>query len=167
MNTTGAFGRSARFGIATLALLLVEATGAWALSWNSSSQPLTVTGYGSTGEGYGTWFISTGSDGTRYRATSYMRINNADDHEVYSHIRNWTSAGFCYAPEFLSCTVDYSVYNSMQSGRHDYSFYVGRSSSAPLHGAAEYHRAEVKMRLDIPWRSDPSSTATWTNGIDY
>jgi hypothetical protein len=55
-----------------LGLVMLSGASAYALNRNSLSSPLTVTGYGSTGKGYGSWTVSTGSDGTRSRLSATL-----------------------------------------------------------------------------------------------
>lgn len=86
-----------------------------AVTWNSSSNPLTVTGYSSTGKGYGTWTVSTSSDGTRYRTGANLWMHNADNHKVYAQTSNYANAGLCVAPQYTSCSQSYYYYNSSET----------------------------------------------------
>lgn len=108
-----------RMTIRTLmASLLVTgglASSAAAVTWNSSSNPLTVTGYSSTGKGYGTWTVSTSSDGTRYRTGANLWMHNADNHKVYAQTSNYANAGLCVAPQYTSCSQSYYYYNSSET----------------------------------------------------
>ena len=98
-------GRVVRGGAASfLAMMAMAPAADAAVNWMSSSNPLVVTGYGSTGEGYGTWQVSTGSNGTRFHTSVTQRIDDADNHKVWAQIENWTNAGSCFQPDYTSCT---------------------------------------------------------------
>ena len=150
-----------------VALALLMSTTAEAVPWNSSSNPLTVTGYGSTGEGYGSFYISTGSSGTRYKFRVRQRIDNADNHQVYANLEYWSNTGICLAPAFFSCNAPYQKHATDVTDRTTKSSYVTLYESAPIDPYASFHRGRVRMRLDIPWRFDPASGWTVTEGIQY
>jgi len=138
------------------------------VTWNSRSEPLTVRGYGSTGEGYGSFYISTRRDGTRYRFSVIQRIQRADDeHAVYANVEYWSNTGICFSPPWLSCNVPYQRHATDVTSRYTKSTWKSFYESAPIDAYANYHRGKVRMRLDIPWRWDPASAWTVTNGIEY
>lgn len=160
-------GRLAHIAVMTLVMMALTTSASFALTWNSSTSPLTVTGYGSTGKGYGSWTISTGTDGTRFRTSAKQWINNADNHAVYVDTENWTTAGSCIQPDYTSCKQDYYLYNYSKTGQTTQKSWVSKSSSASVDPRASYGRARVRVKLSVPWRTDPSSGATITKGIKY
>lgn len=169
MNQSSAISRVAR-RVVGITLLMVAGFGgsAYALTWNSSASPLTVSGYGSTGKGYGTWTISTGTDGTKYRTGANLFYTNADDHKVYTSTDNYTNAGICFAPDYTSCQQAYYYYNSSETSHvNTPGSWVYRSSSAGVAPTGDYHRGYIRVKIDVPWRSDPSSGASITKGINY
>lgn len=72
-----------------------------------------------------------------------------------------------FAPTYLSCTASYYNYNSSTTSKHDKSTWQYRTASAPVNPTADYARAGINVRIDIPWRSDISSGTTFTNGVNY
>jgi hypothetical protein len=161
------YERSVRIVAMALAMMAMTTTASFALNWNSSTTPLTVTGYGSTGKAYGSWTISTGTDGTRFRTSANQWINNADNRAVYVVTENWTTAGSCLQPDYTSCKQDYYYYNSSKTGQTTQKSWVNKKSSASVDPRASYGRAYVRVKLSVPWRTDPSSGATVTKGIKY
>ncbi len=153
-----------------LVLLLsgVAAPAASAVGWNSAGSPLKVTGYGSTVEGYGSWYVSTGSSGTIFKTTTYQRVAvQGDNHKVHADIQNWTNAGICYAPQYTSCTAAYYYYNGDSTESTIKSKWVRDYEEAPVNPSADYGKGRIRMRIDVPWRTDPASGWTLTNGVSY
>lgn len=81
-----------------LGLIMLSGVSAYAVSWNTSRKPLTVSGYGSVGDGFGSWTVSSDKDGTRSRLTASLWYKNADNHTVYAKLETWVNAGVCAAP---------------------------------------------------------------------
>lgn len=174
MNTNGGtrhdrLSSLARRTAAVAVLILMGySSSALALSWNSAATPLTVTGYGSTGKGHGTWTISTGTDGTRYRTSASLYLINADNHKVYAKTSNYSNSGVCFAPDYTSCQQSFYLHNTSETTHYNVAkTWKTFSSSAAVNGTADYHRAAINVKLDVPWKADPSSGATWTTGIKY
>lgn len=146
-----------------------------AQSWASSSSPLKVTGYGSTGVGYGTWTVSSGSDGTRSRATAHLAYYNADNHKVFYKLLTYVNAGYCYTPQYLTCDVKYYSYGDNDSNHYNtgsskvgsWTWITANSVTSTLPGNADYARGGLITKLDIPVRTDSSSSTWWTNGAAY
>jgi len=138
-----------------------------AVWWNSSGSPLTVTGYGSTGKGYGKLAVTSGGSGTVYSATTYQKISNADNHKVYAQLTYYSNSGVCFAPSFAQCTSQYYVHASDNTEATSSSSYVTDYESAPIDGYASYHRLRARMILAIPYRPDPGSGYSWTPGLEY
>jgi hypothetical protein len=152
---------------AAVALVGVGAS-AQALTWNSKSSPLTVTGYGSTGWGYGTWKASTSTDGTRSRLAATLKYSNADNHKVFAKLNTWVNAGVCITAGYLDCTASYYPYWSADTPRHNVAgVWKTMYASTQLDPGADYARGVIQVKLDIPWRGDPGSGYTFTNGMKY
>lgn len=147
--------------------LLGFVAAAYAVDWNSSGSPLTVTGYGSTGKGYGQYYVSTASDGTKYRCSARVWLNNADNHKVHTSTDNYVNAGVCLAPKYLSCTQKYYYYSNMQSSHINAVAWTEAPLKAPVTATADYARGYIQVKLDVPWRSDPESGYSLTNGVPY
>ncbi len=136
--------------------------------WNSATSPLTVTGYGSTGRAYGGWRLYTGTDGTRAYTDANMKVNNAANHRVYVQSQTWLNAGLCVSPQYTSCSSSYYYHATATSNRissSSWTWHYGFSTG--LDGSADFARAAIRARLDIPWRTDPSAGPTYTNGSKY
>ena len=163
--------RLAAVALAVPAIVVATAGAGFALgevrTWNSSGTPLKVTGYGSTGYGYGTWRASTASDGTRSRLSANLRINNADNHAVFAKLTTQTNAGYCAAPEYVSCTAQYFTYDDSDTSRYSGSSYKAHNTSTGLNSSGNYARGLVTVKLDIPWRDDPSSGTSYTQPEPY
>ena len=70
------------------------AAGAAAVAYATKSSPQVARGYGSTGKTFGDWSASKGTrtavskiSGARYK------LNNADDHKVYVHLKSIAAIG--------------------------------------------------------------------------
>ena len=137
------------------------------MNWNSSSAPLRVFGYGSNGWGFGDWTVSTGGDGTRSRLMAQQRIDNADNHTVFVTFETWVNAGFCFAPQYTNCSQPYYFFESGSTSRVNSSSWRQRWATTGVSPAADKARAYVRVKLDVPWRMDPSSNPTITNGRTY
>ena len=143
-----------------------------ALTWNSSGTPLTVSGYGSTAKGYGTWLISTGTDGTRSRLTANLKITNADDHAAYAKLETMVNAGACFSGSYLNCSSPYYSWafaktSGVTTATGATSVWVSKSTSTNLSPYGNYARALVFVALDIPYLPDAISQPTLTNGLPY
>ncbi len=168
---TRAAARLAAVVLASGALVAATSGAAYALgevrAWNSPSAPLMVSGYGSAGYGYGTWKASTGSDGTRSRLSANLRIRNTDNHMVFAKLTTQTNAGYCFQPEYTSCSASYFTYASSTTGRYAGSTYKSFGASTGVNASGNYVRGLVNVQLDIPWRDDPSSGTTYTQPEAY
>ncbi|MEU3162594.1 hypothetical protein ABZ753_35250 [Streptomyces griseoincarnatus] len=160
-------------GASVIAVIAVGAvpTTAQALNavrtWNASSNPLKVTGYGSTGYAYGTWKVYNSSNGTRSLASTYSKLSNADDHKVYVELETQVNASYCVqASKYMSCTQKYWDHDSDETDHHSSRSYTYKSASTGVSGSADYARGKVRARLDIPWRSDPATGWSYTDGGD-
>ncbi|SNT06803.1 hypothetical protein SAMN06309944_1943 [Micrococcales bacterium KH10] len=136
--------------------------------WNSASTPLTVTGFGSTGYGYGNWTVSTSTDGTKSRLGATMKYKNADNHKVYAKLETLVNAGTCLSSDYTSCTQKYYSHDWNNSGKIDKAnkWFTKRATTG-VPGIADYARASINVKLDIPWRADPTSGTTHTKGVKY
>lgn len=155
------------FLLIVLLLMVVSASSAVALTWNSSGSPLTVTGYGSTGRAYGTWGVTNGTSGTKFTTVSQQKVANADNHTVYVTTENWVNAGLCFSPDYTSCQQAYYYYNGSSTAHTNSASYVQRTSTASVAPSADFGRGYLRVKLDVPWRVDPSSGATVTKGVKY
>lgn len=136
--------------------------------WNSRSAPLTVTGYGSVGRGYGYLEIRHTSSGTMYRARTFQKIWRADiNHRVYARLVYFSNSGICFAPSFAQCRSSWFVHTSDKTEPTKYAGYASDWEYAPIDGYANFHRLRARIVLAIPWRPDPSSGYAYTNGIEW
>lgn len=135
--------------------------------WNTQSNPLKVTGKGSTGYAYGKWKVANTSNGTRSIVMSYSKLNNADDHEVYVELETQVNAGYCVqASKYMSCTKKYWNHDSVETKHHDNRSYTYKSASTGVSDDADYARGKVRARLDIPYRPDAETGWSFTDGGD-
>jgi hypothetical protein len=155
--------------VAAAAILMVTATASYALvvrSWNSASDPLTVHAYGTYAWSYGTWDVSTHSDGTRSRLHAYQSTGSAS-HKVYETLKTYVNAGYCVTPKYTSCSQQYYYYDR-NTTQHTSSYaWVYEGTSTGLTATADYARGNISTRMDVPWRTDPSSGDTYTEGVQY
>ena len=125
MNTRNTPFRSAFVIVALLTVGAVLApTALGSVWWNSSSNPLIVSGYDSTGRGYGNLDITTGGSGTLYSTKTYQRIMNADNHQVYARLTYFSNSGICFAPSFAQCTSQYYIHASDETEHTSNASYV-------------------------------------------
>lgn len=171
--------RSAARRIATIALAIIAggvlAVGASSVAqakgeyhyWNSSGNPLSVTGYGSTAKAYGQWRIADGSGGTRSFHDSYTWYSNADNHKKYSAMETWVNAGICYSPDYTSCTASYYYFAYDETSHSNVTSWEWLYADTGVSGSADYARDAAYVCLDIPLQPDPCSGPTYTTGSDY
>jgi len=163
--------RAAGVGLLAAGFVILTAPAGWAIdtlrSWNSSTTPLTASGYGSTGYGYGQWKVSTGTDGTKSRLYANIKLNNADNHTVYAKLKTQSNAGSCFAPDYTSCVATWYHYASSDSSHYNGSVYKQYVTRTDVNPSGDYARAIVNVCLDIPWRSDIYSGDSYTKGDWY
>ncbi|MEU2119476.1 hypothetical protein ABZ567_28390 [Streptomyces sp. NPDC016459] len=135
--------------------------------WNGSNAPLEVSGFGSKGYAYGTWKVHNSSNGTRSRVMSYTRLKNADDHKVYVQLGTEVNAGYCVqASKYMTCTKKYWDHANAETAHHNSSSYVYKTASTGVDDEADYARGKVRAGLDVPWRPDPLTGWSYTDGGD-
>lgn len=149
--------RSGLIGFLVALVVAVPAGADGLRSWASSSYPIVVTGYGSSGWGYGT-FSETGG---RMTLTATTRINDADNHEVYAHGRTQHSKGPCTAPNYTSCPSDpYKLGPAIVTPTNNSAVWRSHSNYGYPDAYSKYIRAnQVFVKLDIPLLPDPQSSA--------
>lgn len=160
------------YGLLLAAALIVGgATAAHAkneyLYWNSSSNQLSVSGYSSTGYAYGQWRVTDGSNGTRAYGDAKVRISNALNHKVFAKFYTYVNAGYCATTPYLSCTQQYFYYADADSSHTASTTAVWVYANTAVPGTANYARAGVEVKLDIPNHVDPASGQSYTNGTRY
>lgn len=158
--------RTAAASALAVAIVFGSAGSANALKWNHGD-PLEAKGYGSYGWGYGNWKVNTQSDGTRSRLGANVSISNADNHKVFAKLATHVNAGYCVSPQFVTCSSEYYLWAEADTARHDGYSWAYKTSSTSLPGNADYTRAGIQVRLDIPSRPDIGSGWTWTKGKQY
>jgi len=155
---------------ALLALLLAVAVVpvVYAVTWNSKAEPLRVTGYGSIGDGYGTFTVSTRSDGTRFRVHSEQKLTyNADNHKVWTQVLYQTNDGWCFQPPHTACSTPIHDWRWGRTAATNSPDWADGDTSTGAHLNADRARALIRMRLAIPWRPDPASGWTITDAVNY
>lgn len=157
--------------LSSVGLLAGSAGSALALGevrrWNSAQQPLTVTGYRSTGQGHGTWKVSVGSDGTRSRLSAQLRLRNSDNHRVFAHLTTQTDAGYCHTGGQGDCQFSWADHASATTQRHAGSAWKPFTTSTGVNPDGQWARARVRVQIDVPWRKDPASNAVYTARSSY
>ncbi len=140
--------------------------------WNSKSVPLTVYASGSAqAMGYGDWTIATTTKGTQSRAGGYLKDPHPTDGDpVYFRLNTMTNSGYCYQPQYTSCTVSWYDYAHDGGGEYwsssswsttKYIAYTGVSSSG------SYARAAMQVAEEHNNLPDIFSGKSYTNGIKY
>jgi len=155
---------------ALLVLLLAVAVVpvVYAVTWNSEATPLRVTGYGSIGDGYGTFTVDAGADGTRFRVSSEQKLTyNADNHKVWTQVRYQTNETVCIQIPWTSCSRPFSHWRWGSTEATPWGWFVLRKHDTSPNHDADRARALIRMRLHIPWRPDPASGWTYAGPIDY
>jgi hypothetical protein len=135
--------------------------------WNSSTNPLVVTGYGSWAKAYGQWRVADGSSGTRSWLDARVWYYNADNHKKYSKFETWVNAGICVAPQYTSCTAAYYYYAGAQTPHSNVAAAQWLYANTGVSPSGNYARARVWVCLDVPLRSDPCAGPTYTAGTAY
>lgn len=136
--------------------------------WNSKSQPLTATGYGSVGKGYGSWSVTTSSDGTRSRLSAYLYYKNADNHKVFAGLVTYVNSGVCVSGDLLTCTQKYFYWDASDTPKYNVAnTWAQKKTTTSVDPLSDYARAGIRVKLDIPVRPDISSGETLTKGLKY
>lgn len=166
---------------AVAALVAVAAGGALAVAagsaaqakgeykyWNSSSNLLVVTGYGSTAKAYGQWRVADSSNGTRSFLDSNTWYANADNHKKYAYFETWVNSGYCIQPNYTSCSVAYYAYASAETAHSNNGNWEWLYANTDIPANASYAKAGIiRVCLDVPFRTDPCSGGASTTGTEY
>jgi hypothetical protein len=151
-----------------------------AVSWNSKSKPLTVSGYSSTGYGYGSFEVSTKSDGTKARGYNFVVILNPLDHKVF--VKQWTYVNAPSTTGNSSCanvkdggacstatkTTPFSLLSGVSESKHKKdTTWVSADTAMKAPGTSDLARGEFEVVLDIPYRFDVHSGQSLTVPIKY
>ncbi|WP_353647662.1 hypothetical protein ABLG96_12220 [Nakamurella sp. A5-74] len=166
------WNKAAALAAVVVAFSVVSAPQAFAkgefIEWNSRANPLTVSGYGSTGYSYGRFRVADSSAGTRAFDDGWVKLSNADNHRVYITQATLVNSGSCIAPSFLSCTQQYYVQDRAESPHDNRTgAWLSAKSSTGVDDVADYARGAMRTCLDIPLRTDPCSGQTLTAGTQY
>ena len=135
--------------------------------WNSSSNPLVVTGYGSTAKAYGQWRVADSSGGTRSFLDSNTWYSNADNHKKYATLDTYVNSGYCIQPNYTSCSVAYYWYAYDETSHSNSTSWTWLYADTDIPIEASYAKALVHVCLDIPLRPDPCSGGAATTGTEY
>jgi len=92
---------------------------------------------------------------------------NAENHKVYARITYQTDAGSCATTPTTTCSQPFYYWATDYTEHTNHGDYLSRWESAPVHPNGSEGRILVRMRLDIPWRSDPQSGLTVSGSVDY
>ena len=136
-------------------------------TWNSASNPLVASGYGSKAYGYGQWRVADGSSGTRSYFDARVKYSNADNHTKYGKFTTQTNAGICVAPEYTSCTASYYSWASAATAHSNVAGYQWLYANTSLNSSGNYARALAYVCLDIPLRTDVCTGPTYTGVTSY
>ncbi|MFF3604369.1 hypothetical protein [Streptomyces sp. NPDC002463] len=98
---------------------------------------------------------------------SYSKLTNADDHRVYVELGTQVNTGYrIQASKYMTCTQQYRDHASAETAHHSSRSYVYKSASTGVHNEADYVRGKVRAGLDVPWRPDPLTGWSYTDGGD-
>jgi hypothetical protein len=119
-------------------------------AWGTSSDPQSVSGYGSWGKAYGNWSgtkVSSGKFNSKL-SSGYYKFFDADDHTVYTSLSSNVSS------------IDGDVTETSHDNVYSSSWSAYRSR--PNHNLNSPYtpttmKATIRTCLDIPVRSDPCS----------
>lgn len=175
MGSNGSIARGvARWtltALAGVALVVGAASAAQAKAeyhyWNSSSVPLTVSGYGSTVKTYGQWRVADSTSGTRSWFDARTSYHNADNHKKYVKFETWTSSGYCIQPSYTTCTAQFYYYAGAESRHSNVTGWEWLYGNTDLPISANSAKGANFACLDVPWRADPCSTSAVTTGSNY
>lgn len=158
-------------GGALVAALAGATAEAASRSWNSSSAPLTLYANSrAQAQAYGSWEIRTDSSGTRSRATAYLRDPMPTDGDpVYFRLYTQTNSGYCYQPDYTSCSASWYTHASDNGGEYwaSSSWSTGKVAWTGLSSSGDYARAKlhaVEEHDDLP---DMLSNPSYTKGLPY
>lgn len=133
--------------------------GALTSNWRSSSSPLSVTGYGSTGWGYGYLETVRPSTGDKAQQIAYVKINNADNHTVYA---NGTTALYNADNTIKSSTA----WNQSTHKSNSSYVKVGPYASTSRNSASKAKGTSM-VCIDVPVRYDPCSGSATSSLIGW
>jgi hypothetical protein len=135
--------------------------------WNSQSNPLVVTGYGSTVQAYGQWRVTDSAGGTMSFLDSRTWMYNADNHKKYTYFETWTSTGYCIEPQYTSCTAQFFFYAGTETPHSNTTDWQWLYASTGLPGSGNSAKGLAWTRIDVPWRDDPISGSAITLPTNY
>lgn len=168
------------------ASLVIAATPAWAYNtpsyWNTSSYPLTASGYGSTAKSYGYIKIFNGTNGTRLYNYAWNRFTDADNHRAYLDGTTQFNAGTCSTSSFQVSFKGVSVGGSSSCAQQFYdkddftqwglNYTTSTWTSMPttnhaVASGADRGRAAIRMAIDIPLRYDVYSGTSYSSADSW
>jgi hypothetical protein len=156
--------------IAASAVLVVgSAAGAMAaVSWKSSSSPLTLAKNGTTVYGYGS-FTATGgagkADGTA-KGTNKVKVSSSPKYAGYvKQVTRWNSSNSCAPGTYTDCPSAWNTGKDNDSAHSKSTSWIAANTSTSLSYLARYARGRFYVKLDVSLAIDPSSSMAETNGI--
>lgn len=172
----GAKRRTGVAGLLVLGCLWASQGTAAALNhlgyWNSSTNPLSISGYGSTAKAYGSSKISDTSNGKRMYSYAHNKFTDGDNHRAYLEGNEQYNAGTCRSVTTTTTVYGVSVANTSECRAvffdHDAyrtdglnyttsSWVAMTTKSFAVATGADRGRMTARLRIDIPWRTDPTT----------
>lgn len=118
-------------------------------SWAPSSSPMIVKNSSGSwlGKAYGTWGINSAV--TDSYGTAYIWDSRPGGHGIKVVMRSQFNAGFCYSPEYTSCTASWFGSSKVDTQRwHDASWSPRRNLFQKLSSSGDYARAQFQVCQD-------------------
>lgn len=153
----------------TLAIVLCSSSSAAsALYFNSKDAPLTVSRLGDHAYTYGSWSISTKTDGTRSRGAVWLQTNSPNNnYPAFVEMETWVNSGHCIEPQYTSCSKQYFKHAETWTGEQRAASYKRFNLSTNLTPSADYARGVFRVKMAIRWAPDPTSGDSYTKGMKY
>lgn len=150
--------------------------------WNSSSNPLVTSGYGSEARAYGHVKVADSASGTRLFMYSYNRFVDADNHRAYLMLTPQFNAGTCRAETSTvaykgvqvasssSCAGVFYSQNDIRSDGLNYTtstWTAMPTKSVAVNAKADRGRVRARLCIDIPARPDPCGGTAVSESDSY
>ncbi|APH00698.1 hypothetical protein SAMN06296429_103270 [Janibacter indicus] len=128
--------------------------------WATTKSPLIVRENGPwQGKGVGSWGID--SQVTKSHGTARMFDYKANNNGIHVRMRSQFNSGYCYQPEYTSCTQKWFGSNEVQSPSWGWSRWSGTHYlSYKLSTGGDYARGLFKVCETQKW--DPDDCTDWT-----
>lgn len=120
--------------------------------WGYRQHNLVLSG---EGRGHGQWRIEGTSSGTKSHVSALIQDLNVGGDRIYVHLTTQSTSGYCFVPNYTSCTQDFSDGPTANTGRSNAGYFVRVDAYGPIDQNAKFMRAKIQVCRDRRFWPDP------------